>query len=159
MIIQEPIGEKYYGSKTLYALPETLGVYNDRRGWLIPDNEDPNREGYVVQYEDGYISWSPKEVFDDAYRKVSALTFGQAIEALKQGNRVARQGWNGKGMFLFLVPGSEFSVNRPPLLGIYPEGTLIRYNSHIDMKVADGSVFPWSPNQLDTLSEDWCIVD
>jgi len=84
-------------------------------------------------------------------------TFGDAIAALKEGKRVARSGWNGKGMFLFLVPGSTFKVNRPPLLGIYPEGTEINYCPHIDMKTADGKVVPWLASQTDVLAEDWSI--
>jgi|TARA_Y100000310_G_scaffold74364_2_gene70548 hypothetical protein len=87
-----------------------------------------------------------------------ALTFGAAIEALKEGKRVFREGWNGKGMFLFLVPGSTFEVNRPPLLGIYPEGTVIDYCPHIDMKTADGSIVPWLASQTDVLAEDWYIL-
>lgn len=87
------------------------------------------------------------------------LNFGQAIEALKEGKRVAREGWNGKGMFLFLVPGSTFKVNRPPLLGIYEEGTEINYHSHIDMKTADDKVVPWLASQTDMLSEDWIILE
>lgn len=87
------------------------------------------------------------------------MNFGQAIEALKAGNRVARGvGWNGKGMFLFLVPGSTFEVNRPPLLGIYPEGTKVNYQPHIDMKTAQGTVVPWLASQSDVLAEDWEIV-
>ena len=89
----------------------------------------------------------------------TALTFGQAIEALKQGKKVARAGWNGKGMFLFLVPGSTFKVNRAPLLGIYPEGTEVNYCSHIDMKTADDKVVPWLASQTDALAEDWDIVE
>jgi len=84
--------------------------------------------------------------------------FGKAIEALKQGNKVARTGWNGKNMFLFLVPGSTFKVNRAPLLGIYPEGTEINYCPHIDMKTADDKVVPWLASQTDVLAEDWEIV-
>lgn len=87
------------------------------------------------------------------------VNFGTAIEALKQGLRVAREGWNGKGMFLFLVPGSTFQVNRPPLLGIYPEGTTINYLSHIDMKTADEKVVPWLASQTDVLAEDWIVLD
>ena len=83
------------------------------------------------------------------------MNFGQALAILKQGKRVARQGWNGKGMFVFLVPGSEFKVNRPPLLGIYEEGTEIKYCPHIDMKTADGSIVPWLASQTDVLAEDW----
>lgn len=87
------------------------------------------------------------------------MTFGEALQELKQGNKVQRTGWNGKGVFLFLVPGSTFIVNRPPLLGIYPEGTEINYHSHVDMKTADNKVVPWLCSQIDMLAEDWVIVD
>ena len=87
------------------------------------------------------------------------LTFGDAIGLMKNGFKVARIGWNGKGMFLFLVPGSTFKVNRPPLLGIYPEGTEINYCPHIDMKTADGKIVPWLASQTDVLAEDWVIVE
>ena len=84
--------------------------------------------------------------------------FGTAIKALKGGMRVARDGWNGKGMFLFLVPGSTFKVNRAPLLGIYPEGTEINYHAHVDMKTADDTIVPWLASQTDILAEDWVIL-
>lgn len=87
------------------------------------------------------------------------MNFGNAVEMLKLGSKVARQGWNGKGMFLFLVPGSTFIVNRPPLLGIYPEGTEINYCPHIDMRTADGKIVPWLASQTDVLAEDWVIID
>jgi hypothetical protein len=89
--------------------------------------------------------------------EVPGVTFGRALAALKVGGRVAREGWNGKGMFLFLVPGSHFTVNRPPLLGIYAEGTGIDYRSHIDMKTAQGDVVPWVASQSDLLAEDWIL--
>lgn len=86
------------------------------------------------------------------------MGFGGAISALKNGQRIARKGWNGKDMFLFLVPGSTFKVSRPPLLGIYPDGTEINYCPHIDMKTADNKVVPWLASQTDVLAEDWEIV-
>ena len=86
------------------------------------------------------------------------LTFGEALVALKAGKKVFRAGWNGKGMFLFLVPGSTFKVSRAPLLGIYPEGTEINYCPHIDMKTADEKVVPWLAFQTDVLAEDWNIL-
>lgn len=85
--------------------------------------------------------------------------FGLAIVALKQGKRVAREGWNGKGMFLFLVPGSRFTVNREPLMSIMGEGTQVDYHAHIDMKTAQGYVVPWLASQADMLAEDWMLVD
>lgn len=86
------------------------------------------------------------------------MTFSEALIRLKNGERLARKGWNGKGMFLFLVPGSQFKVNRPPLLGIYEEGTEISYQAHIDMKTADGTIVPWLASQSDLLADDWSLV-
>jgi len=87
------------------------------------------------------------------------MNFGEALTALKSGYRVSRDGWNGKGMFLFLVPGSTFTVNRPPLLGIYPVGTEVNYCPHIDMKTADNKIVPWLASQTDVLADDWGIVN
>ena len=83
------------------------------------------------------------------------MTFSEALIAVKQGAEVARSGWNGKGMFIFLVPGSSFQVDLPPLLGIYPKGKEITYHSHIDMVTATGDVVPWVASQTDLLTEDW----
>lgn len=161
--------QTYIGTKIVKLTPMTRSEYNAYRGWDIPANEDGTDEGYLVEYTDGgrpnderhegYISWSPKAQADAAYRPADGLSFGLAIEALKKGKRVARTGWNGKGMFLFLVPGSRFTVNRAPLLGIYPEGTQIDYHAHIDMKTAHGYVVPWLASQADMLADDWMIVD
>jgi hypothetical protein len=87
------------------------------------------------------------------------MNFGGALEELEDGKKITREGWNGKNMFIFLVPGSTFKVSRPPLLGIYPEGTEINYHAHIDMKTADGMVVPWVASQTDLLAKDWQVVD
>lgn len=86
------------------------------------------------------------------------MDFSEALQRIKAGQRVARQGWNGKDMFVFLVPGSTFEVNRPPLLGIYPEGAVIDYQSHVDMRTADGTIVPWLASQSDLLADDWCFA-
>ena len=86
------------------------------------------------------------------------MNFSGALSALKAGNLVQRVGWNGKGMFIFLVKGSTFAVNRPPLMGIYPEGTEINYHAHIDMKTADNTIVPWLCSQTDMLAEDWQLT-
>ena len=138
---------KYIGTKIVTAYPQ----------------EKDGKPGYGVIYADGYTSWSPKEVFEDSYRAIErdgqALNFGDALHMLKLGKKVARAGWNGKGMFLFIVPGSTFKVSRPPLLGIYPEGTEINYCPHIDMRTSDGKVVPWLCSQTDALAEDWQVVE
>lgn len=87
------------------------------------------------------------------------VSFSDALKLIRSGNNhVAwREGWNGKGMFIFLVPGSQFQVSRPPLLGIFKEGTQISYHDHIDMKTADGKIVPWLASQSDLLSDDWIV--
>lgn len=59
--------QKYIGVKRIEARPMTRGDYNVYRGWQIPANENPADEGYLVKYRDGYESWSPKEIFEEAY--------------------------------------------------------------------------------------------
>lgn len=83
---------------------------------------------------------------------------GWAVKQMRNGSRVCRAGWNGKGMFLFLVPGSEFEVNRPPLLGIYLPGTKVSYHAHVDMRTATGEIVPWLCSQTDLLATDWEIA-
>lgn len=86
------------------------------------------------------------------------MRFEIALEMLKKGAKTMREGWNGKGMFVFLNQGSTFIVNRPPLLGIYPEGTRISYQPHIDMRTADGTIVPWLASQTDILADDWVAL-
>lgn len=61
---------KYIGTKLIEAKEMNLGDYNKLKGWSIPENENPEKEGYLVKYSDSYISWSPKEVFEKAYLEV-----------------------------------------------------------------------------------------
>lgn len=158
----------YIGTKIINAKPMNRADYNFFRGWALPVDEDGADDGYLVEYTDGgkpnvasmdgYVSWSPKEQFDGAYRATDGLTFGLATEALKLGKKVARSGWNGKGMFVFLVSGSTFKVSRAPLLGIFPEGHEINYKPHIDIKNVDGSISTWVPSIGDVMAEDWSIL-
>jgi hypothetical protein len=73
---------------------------------------------------------------------IKNLNFGQAIEALKQGKRVAREGWNGKGMWLNLqIPDLHSKMTLP----------------YIYMFTADKNLVPWLASQTDVLAEDWVI--
>lgn len=83
------------------------------------------------------------------------MTFDQVVVGLKEGKRYCREGWNGKGMFIFLVPGSQFRVNREPLSSIMGDGTVVNYRPHIDMVDAEGKVVPWLVSQSDLLADDW----
>jgi hypothetical protein len=83
------------------------------------------------------------------------LNFGNALALLKEGARVARLGWNGKGMWLRLVNpylDTHFQVTETPIA----EGTLLPW---IGMKTADNGFVPWLASQTDVLAEDWVIVE
>ena len=86
------------------------------------------------------------------------MTFDEALKWMHQGQKVARAGWPCRGMFLYIVPGSHFTVNRWPLMGILPEGTPVTYKPHIDMRFADGEFGVWTPTQDDILEDDWEVV-
>jgi hypothetical protein len=80
---------------------------------------------------------------------------GWAVKELQDGNLVRRAGWNGKGMYLLLVPGSKFKVDRAPMNQIFAPGTEVEYHAHVDMKTAQGYVVPWLCSQTDLLALDW----
>jgi hypothetical protein len=87
---------------------------------------------------------------------------GAAIDELRHGARVRRKGWNGKGMYLFLVPGSRFKVDADKPMGkACPElvGKEVDYHGHVDMMTAQGYVVPWLCSQADLLAEDWEIAN
>ena len=75
--------KEYLGIKTLKAKPMTLGVYNDYRGWTIPANEDPNANGFLVEYADGYISWSPEKAFSEAYIELGVNPLVETVIPMK----------------------------------------------------------------------------
>jgi hypothetical protein len=88
------------------------------------------------------------------------MNFGQALELLKEGKKLTRTGWNGlrpdgSPMYVFLVNGSTFKVNRAPLDTMFEEGTMINYKPHLDMVHADNSVGVWFSNTNDVLATDW----
>ena len=91
------------------------------------------------------------------------MNFGQALELIKQGKKLTRTGWNGRRangepMYVFLVNGSTFKVNRPPLNQMFDEGTEITYKPHLDMCHADDSIGVWVAVTNDILAEDWELV-
>lgn len=174
----------YIGTKVIRATAMSRQEYNDYRGWVLPTDEDGADSGYLVEYIDGgkandarhkgYISWSPAEVFNRAYRAATNMNFGQALEAIKSGAAVAREGWNGKRMFLFLNKGSfdggklGFAAGDHPQpghqstidgvsLGLFEagdDGTVTRL-PNINMRSASGAtVTGWLASQTDMLAED-----
>lgn len=96
------------------------------------------------------------------------MNFGKALELLKEGKKVARSGWNGKGMFIYLTTGTIVPVvnlKKETANHLFGERLLecdetVEIKSHIDMKAADGSItIGWNPSQVDMFAEDWQEVE
>ena len=158
---------KYIRNHMVEAKPMTRGDYNAHRGWAVSANENPADDGYFVQYPDGYVSWCPKAQFEAAGRPVDGMTFGMAIEAMKRGKKVARKGWNGKGMWLCVplcngpkeVPAHSL-WGKPNAEYAERNGGTAKILPYVTMKAADGSiVMGWLASQTDMLAEDWTVVE
>lgn len=167
---------EYIGTKRVNATPMDRQAYNFLRGWTLPADENGSDEGYLVEYLDGgkpnlldkgfqgYVSWSPREQFDRAYRPATGLTFGMALDAMKLGLKVARGGWNGKGMWITIsggaqaFPASKFwnEHNRAFAESL---GGAANVLPCITMKTATDEIqMGWLASQTDMLAEDWVIV-
>jgi hypothetical protein len=145
----------------------------------------PTEGDMLVRYEpipgesDGYLSHSPRMVFEAGYSPIRpaehrksyegggrGLTFGQALEQLKDGDRIAREGWNGKGMWLALsgpLQGREIAFEN---FWSTPCSEFARLNGGsatvlpcINMKTATGEIqMGWVASQADMLADDWMVV-
>ena len=154
--------EQYIGAKIIQAEPALRidGKEVQPYDWPIPDGAK-TEEGYRVRYADGYESWSPKDIFEEAYRPTTGMNFGLAIEAAKQGKMIARSGWNGKGMWVVYRTGYPDGIpcnkNTADAVGI-PEGTLFKVRPYLQMKCVDDTFQMWLASQSDILADDWYIV-
>jgi hypothetical protein len=153
----------YLGTKAVNGKPMTRQEYNDFRGWQLPADENGADDGYLVEYLDGgepntdtyagYVSWSPKEQFENAYQASGEMSFGHAVELMKKGHKVARSGWNGKGMYLVLILPHEYSVENFPL----EEAEDL--DAFVALRTATKSLIPWNCSQADALANDWLLVE
>lgn len=86
---------------------------------------------------------------------MEAFGIGEAVKAMHNGNRVARAGWNGKGMWLALVDGNRWAFDDRNLPLLSGEVRLLPW---VGMKTADNGFIPWLCSQADLLAVDWSIV-
>lgn len=137
---------QYIGTKLVNACPAPAP--DSVRG-----ENKPGDPGYKVIYDNGYESWSPKAVFEEAYRSVDGMSFGLAIEAMKKGIAVSRNGWHKKGMYIEIQEPDEMSANTLPYIYItIPTG--VANNAGVE----DFQRVPWLASQTDMLADDWFLV-
>lgn len=169
----------YIGVKLVKALVMNRLEYNQYRGWQLPEDENGSDEGYLVEYLDGgesnhpdhegYISWSPKPVFDNAYRPTFGMNFGLALEAAKGGKKIARSGWNGANQFVVAMPPLHlppFSTQEPgPKVNdrtakFIGEDTPLDCQPYFALFNAQKKWVPgWIPSQGDLFSDDWLVIE
>ena len=149
--------KKYIGTKIIEAVPAIRKggkVYEE--GWPIPKSMDPTEEGYKVRYPDGYESWSPKDVFEEAYRPTDCMSFGLAIEAMKKGKKVARRGWNGKNQHIELATRISYMTADGVFVNVEHEAI---GNKAIAFCGTSGVQMGWLASQADMLADDWEVVE
>lgn len=161
--------KSYIGTKLVKMTPMNRAEYNSYRNWKLPEDENGEDEGYLVEYTDGgkpndlrhagYISWSPKQQADNAYREIDGMTFGLAVEAMKKGMKVSRSGWNGKGLFVYYVPPNSYKAQTGVAKQHFGDNAMVPYNAYMAIKNVNGTVSTWVPSVNDCLSEDWNVVE
>ena len=140
--------KQYIGVKFIKAVPMNRANYNKYRDWKLPENENGEDEGMLVEYinstnknhpeHENYISWSPKEEFDKAYRETTNLSFGLALEAMvDMGFKINRESYRNSAIryFYFDKELNQFRV-----------------------ETTSNSV-PTDFNTTDLLSNEWYIVE
>lgn len=155
--------KQYIGSKIVKAWPcFRIPVAGDRYGYCKLDEVVPTcitgkiEDGYRVQYEDGYLSWSPKAVFEKAYRETTGLSFGLAIEAAKMGKKIARAGWNGKNQYVELAYCISYKNNAAEVVNVNHCNI---GNKAFAFVGTSGVQMGWLASQADMLADDWQIVE
>ncbi|AXF39908.1 hypothetical protein BMBphi_gp060 [Bacillus phage vB_BthS_BMBphi] len=86
------------------------------------------------------------------------MNFGNAIEAVKKGNKIARKGWNGKGMFVYYVPAAFYPPSTDTMKELF-KGEAVPYREYLALKTAQDDVATWAPSTSDALADDWMILD
>lgn len=235
---------KYIGTKQVNAEPMNLGEFVKQTGKdpyaNDPKVHDDGEEGYIVEYADGYKSWSPRDVFENAYKvaetaldrmriemrdlyakmdklapfiesgkvdevvtdayqnrllrlqhrimsryinvlecrigridgspeaSLHQMTFGDAIEVLKQGGAIRRRGWNGKGLFVIKQVPARINSEIIPKMQSLPQSAkdlilkgkgFVYYASQcLIYNENTGRADSWVPSISDVFAEDWEIV-
>jgi hypothetical protein len=159
---------KFIGTKIIHAEPmDECKFLREFKGRDTSDRD--TLPGYRVVYPDGYVSWSPKAAFEEAYRPTDGMTFGLATEAMKKGFKVQRAGWNGKGQWVVLMPalylppynsqtpGAKVNDRTARHIGV---DTPLDSQPYFALWNAQGKWQPgWVPSTSDCLADDWMIVE
>ena len=153
--------KKYIGTKIIEAEPAYRVVDAEGNVRVVTEAAEAKRcgtvdLGYKVRYPDGYESFSPKDVFEEAYRPIDGMNFGLAIEAAKKGKKIARRGWNGKNQYVELAERISYENAAHEVINAEHEAI---GNKALAFVGTSGVQLGWLASQADMLAEDWEIVE
>ena len=131
---------------------------------IIPTLEGDHKASvgdWIIKGVNGEFYPCKPDIFAKTYDVADGgegMSFGQALEAIKAGKRIARTGWNGKGMFVYLVPPASYAVQTGAATEYFGAGSMVPYNAYMAIKNVDGTVSTWVPSVNDCLATDWLIA-
>ena len=132
--------KSYIGVKAVKAEPQAKG----------------EKDGYKVVYEDGYESWSPKDIFEKAYHENGKMSFSEALYAARHfGAKISRAGWNGKKQYITVATHFEYDDS----IGHNKADHKTSHSAALVFHGTLGDQVGWLASQSDMLSDDWCIVE
>jgi len=122
---------------------------------------DASLGDWIIKGVKGEFYPCKPDVFDKSYNEVlsESLTFGEAIEAAKSGHKIARKGWNGAGMFAYIVPANSYPAQTGVAKSHFGENAMVPYRAYWALKTAQEDVTAWAPSGSDSLAEDWMILN
>ena len=136
--------QTYIGTKIVRAIP------------VIREFGKDKEDDYKVIYPSGFVSFSPKAVFEEAYHPIDGMNFGLAIEAVKKGKKCRRAGWNGKNQHIELATRISYMTAGGVYMNVEHEAI---GNKAIAFVGTSGVQMGWLASQADMLAEDWEIVE
>lgn len=153
--------------RTDSPVPPTLGltvfaVTGSVVAYSVPHDDDPAMDGIMtwrwMPYQKAVAAGEiePTKHAGEVFRS-GGMTFGQALMVLKQGRKVAREGWNGKSMWIYLVPAAYYPAQTDAAKAHF--GATAPYRAYLAMNTAQGDVVPWAASQSDVLENDWTIIE
>ena len=126
-------------------------------------NQELNEDEVATLASNGSLcdcTWVELDGTEHPIEEGDLVDFGTALHLMELGERMQREGWNGKGMFIYIVPAASYPAQRNAkgvLVGDYPND-MVPYSAYIALKTASGEVVPWTISQSDALATDWCLA-
>lgn len=124
----------------------------ERKERFLAISTDNVEERLSVVHDADIQNWKEENLL-----KFKDLSFGEAIECAKLGMKVARSGWNGAGMYAYIVPAASYPAQTE--IAKKQFGDMVPYREYWALKTAQNDIATWAPSGSDSLAEDWMVIN